>query len=61
MEFIVARTNKINEEKSQLFTEALTAEGFIFPADIIAGLPTTRKSHDEGYFITDSEGTLFHA
>ncbi len=60
MEFIVARTNKINEEKSQLFTEALTAEGFVFPADIIAGLPTTRKSHDEGYFITDSEGTLFH-
>ena len=55
MEFIIARTNEINEEKSRLFTDALTAEGFIFPADIIAGLPTTRKSCDEGYFITDHE------
>lgn len=60
MEFIVARTNKINEEKSRRFTEALTAEGFKFPAEIIAGLPTTRKSCDEGYFITDAEGSLFH-
>lgn len=60
MEFIIARTNEINEEKSRLFTDALTAEGFVFPADIIAGLPTTRKSCDEGYFITDNEGSLFH-
>ncbi|MDZ7635928.1 MAG: DUF4857 domain-containing protein [Bacteroidales bacterium] len=60
MEFIVARTNRVNEEKSSLFTEALTAEGFTFPAKIIAGLPTTRKSCDEGYFITDAAGSLFH-
>lgn len=60
MEFIVARTNTINEEKSVLFTNALTAQGFAFPAKIIAGLPTTRKSCDEGYFITDSQGALFH-
>ncbi|MEZ4998208.1 MAG: DUF4857 domain-containing protein [Bacteroidales bacterium] len=60
MEFIVARTNGINEEKSSLFTDALAAEGFAFPARIIAGLPTTRKSCDEGYFVTDSNGALFH-
>ncbi len=60
MEFIVARTNEINEEKSSLFTDALTEEGFAFPARIIAGLPTTRKSCDEGYFVTDSNGALFH-
>ncbi|MGI6304622.1 MAG: DUF4857 domain-containing protein [Bacteroidales bacterium] len=34
--------------------------GFSFPARIIAGIPTTRKSCDEGYFITDSHGKLFH-
>lgn len=60
MEFIVARTNRINEEKSVLFTDAMTAEGFAFPAGIVAGLPTTRKSCDEGYFVTDSNGSLFH-
>lgn len=60
MEFIVARTNEINEEKSARFTDALTAEGFSFPARIIAGIPTTRKSIDEGYFVTDSNGALFH-
>jgi hypothetical protein len=60
MEFIVARTNEINEEKSALFTGALAAEGFEFPARIIAGLPTTRKSCDEGYFVTDSKGALFN-
>jgi hypothetical protein len=60
MEFIVARTNDVNEEKSTLFTDALTAEGFSFPARIIAGIPTTRKSCDEGYFVTDSNGSLFH-
>lgn len=60
MEFIVARTNEINEEKSTRFTDALTSEGFSFPAGIIAGIPTTRKSCDEGYFVTDSKGVLFH-
>jgi len=60
MEFIVARTNRIDEEKSARFTAALTAEGFSFPAGIIAGIPTTRKSCDEGYFVTDSNGALFH-
>ena len=60
MEFIVAKTNRINEEKSALFTDALIEEGFVFPAKIIAGIPTTRKSVDEGYFVTDSGGSLFH-
>lgn len=60
MEFIVAKTNRINEEKSALFTNALSEKGFAFPAKIIAGIPTTRKSCDEGYFVTDAKGSLFH-
>ncbi|HUW92032.1 MAG TPA: DUF4857 domain-containing protein [Bacteroidales bacterium] len=60
MEFIVAKTNKIDVEKSALFTEALIKESFVLPARIIAGIPTTRKSIDEGYFVTDAEGSLFH-
>jgi hypothetical protein len=60
MEFILAKTNEINEEKSVLFTNALKEKGFAFPAKIISGIPTTRKSKDEGYFVTDSEESLFH-
>ncbi len=60
MEFIVSETNKVDIEKSKLFTQALKDKGFVFPADIIAGIPTTRKSCDEGYFITDSDEQFFH-
>ncbi len=60
MEFIVAATNQVNEEKSEAFTRALEENDFAFPAQIIAGIPTTRKSCDEGYFVKDSRGDLFH-
>lgn len=60
MEFIVAKTNKVDEAKSRLFTKSLENEGFLFPANLIAGIPTTRKSKDEGYFVTDSKNDLFH-
>ncbi len=60
VEFIDARSNKLNNEKSELFTEALAEEDFVFPGNLIAGLPTTRKARDDGYFITDSNNGLFH-
>jgi hypothetical protein len=60
IEFINAKENKIDEEKSVLFTEALTKAGFVFPAAIIAGNPTTRKPYDFGYFLLDSAGGVFH-
>lgn len=60
MEFIKASNNQIDEPKSQLYTAALQKKGFTFPAKSISGLPTTRKSCDEGYFITDAANQLFH-
>jgi len=60
IEFIEATTNKIQEEKSQLFSAALFHNGFSFPAKFISGLPTFRKSCDEGYLIVDSKDQLFH-
>lgn len=60
IEFIVAKTNQIDEVKSQLFSSALYKKGFDFPAKSISGLATTRKSCDEGYLITDSSDQLFH-
>jgi len=60
IEFINAKTNQIDEDKSQLFSSVLYKKGFEFPAKSIAGLPTTRKSCDEGYLIIDSSDQLFH-
>lgn len=60
IEFIDIADNSIKTEKSRIFTEAMTKKGFCFPAKIIAGNPTTKKEYDEGYFITDSKGALFH-
>ena len=60
MEFVVAETNEIDEEKSRMFSAVLYKRGFKFPAKSIDGLPTTRKSCDEGYLIIDSADQLFH-
>ena len=60
IEFIDASANKVLEQKSQLFSAALYQKGFVFPAKQISGIPTTRKSCDEGYLIEDSASQLFH-
>ncbi len=60
IEFLDASSNRVNKSKSNLFNKALTKEGFSFPAKEISGIPTTRKSCDEGYFITDNNYKLFH-
>jgi len=60
VDFIEAATNQILEEKSQMFSAALYQKGFAFPAKLISGLPTQRKSCDEGYLIVDSKDQLFH-
>jgi len=60
MEFINASTNRVNEELTRMFTDTLLARGFVFPAKLIAGNPTTRKPFDEGYFVVDAENKTFH-
>ena len=60
IEFIDAKSNTINEEKSRKYLEALIKEGFHFPARIVSGLPTLMKSKDEGWFLTDNQEQLFH-
>ena len=60
MEFVDAATNKVNEEKTRMFTAVLQKRDFLFPAKMIEGIPTTRKSCDEGYFVVDSNDKLYH-
>lgn len=60
MEFIDAESNKVVEQLTASFTNALTDIGFAFPGKKFFGNPTTRKAFDEGYFIIDALGKLFH-
>lgn len=60
IEFIKMATNAIDTHKSRQFTEAMLKKGFKFPAQRVAGNPTTRKEYDEGYLLLDNEGKLFH-
>ncbi len=60
IEFIDAASNKILEEKSQMFSASLYHNGFVFPAKLISGITSQKKSCDEGYFIVDSKNQLFH-
>lgn len=58
--FIDAETNTENREKSELFQAALNKRGFQPPAQWVAGNPNARKPYDEGWFILDAQGQLFH-
>ncbi|MFZ5940382.1 MAG: DUF4857 domain-containing protein [Bacteroidota bacterium] len=60
MEFVDAASNEVNEEKTIMFTAVLQKNGFRFPAKMIEGIPTTRKSCDEGYLVIDDNDALFH-
>jgi len=60
MEFINADYNRIDSELTRDFTEALRDKGFVFPAEVISGNPTNLKPFDEGYFIRDASGQVFH-
>jgi hypothetical protein len=60
IEFIDAKSNKLNKIKSELYTTALKNAEFEFPARIVSGLPTLMKRKDEGWFIVDTNNELFH-
>jgi len=60
MEFIDLETNRVDKKKSELFTKALKEKGFCFPAKDLFGNRNRRKPFDEGYFVKDFSGKLFH-
>lgn len=60
VEFIDAKTNKINKEKTDTYTKVFKNEGFVFPAKLVAGIPSVMKRRDQGWFIEDNSGQLFH-
>ncbi len=60
MEFVNARTNRVDDTLSTLFTNALKAEGFQFPARSVHGKFSILKPFDEGVFMVDKSYHIFH-
>ncbi|GAB6057578.1 DUF4857 domain-containing protein [Desulfonatronum parangueonense] len=60
MEFLNADYNIIDQDLTHTFTQALRDRGFTFPATVIGGKPTNLKPFDDGYFIRDAVGRIFH-
>ena len=60
IEFIDPVSNKVLEEKSKKFQDAMKDAGFEFPAKLSAANQTNRKPFDEGYFIKDATDKIYH-
>lgn len=60
MEFINADSNRIDVPLTERFTSVLNTLGFVFPATVIGGKTTNLKPFDEGFFVRDSDGQVFH-
>ncbi len=60
VEFYNAERNSVDSAKSELYTDALAAAGFQFPAVKIFGNTDTRKPFDWGYFVVDSAGSVYN-
>lgn len=60
MEFINADYNRRDEKVTRVFNDALKKAGFQFPGRLSAGKPTILKPFDEGVFLVDASGAVFH-
>ena len=59
VEFIDARSNRVDTAKSARFAGAFRSAGFVLPATVVGGNPSTMKSYDEGWFLADASGAVF--
>ena len=59
VEFVIAASNAVDTAKSEKFTRAFTAAGFVFPPKVVAANSTTLKPYDEGVFLVDNAAATF--
>lgn len=60
IEFIDAASNRIDETKSQRYSQALAEAGFTHPARLVGDNASTQKAYDNGALLVDAEGRVFH-
>ena len=59
VEFIDVKSNAVIAGKSAQFTAAFATAKFVFPVKLVGGNPSTLKPYDEGYFLVDSQNSIF--
>jgi hypothetical protein len=60
MEFVHADSNTVSEYLSMYYTSSLKEAGFVFPGEFVGGKLSVLKPFDEGVFLKDKEGIIFH-
>ena len=60
MEFVNVDTNEVDPDLTARYTSALVSAGAQFPIRLVAGKATILKPFDEGYFLVDAAGAVFH-
>jgi hypothetical protein len=60
IEFVNADTNSVDEVLTKRYTDALKQAGFVFPAEFVGGKSSVLKPFDEGVFLKDISGAIFH-
>lgn len=60
MEFINSDENAVDNTLTKEFTDALNAQGFVFPAQGVWGNFSIFKPYEAGIFVTDSHGKTYH-
>lgn len=60
MEFVNVDTNRADKGLTRRFTAALKERGFVFPAQLVAGRVSILKAFDEGFFVVDANGWVYH-
>lgn len=58
--FIDLIKNQIDKKKSKEYSKEFLKAGAVFPLKRAFGNPSTMKSFDEGYFISDAKNQYFH-
>jgi hypothetical protein len=60
IEVVEAKRNQLDIAATAEMQQVFDAAGFQLPVQLVGGNPTTLKPYDEGYYLLDMQGDLFH-
>lgn len=60
VEVVLPKGNRIDSAATTALRQLFEKAEFDFPVRLVGGNPTTLKPYDEGYFLLDQSGALFH-
>jgi hypothetical protein len=60
VEVVDAKSNRLDGPATAAIQKVFDEAAFQLPVRLVGGNPTTLKPYDEGYYLVDREGDLFH-